>query len=64
MGPHHNLVLSLERSGSSFTSAASVPSSFSLLLLGYLEPVGSSVGQVAASIAPQSLGNAHIIILI
>lgn len=60
MGPHHNLVLSLERSGSSFTSAASVLTSFSLLLLGYLQPMSNSVGQVAASIAPQPLGNAHI----
>lgn len=64
MGPHHNLVLSLERSGSSFTSAASVLTSFSLLLLGYLQPMSNSVGQVAASIAPQPLGNAHIPILI
>lgn len=40
-------VSSLERSGSSFTSATSVPVSLSLLLLECLQPAGSSLGQVA-----------------
>lgn len=64
MGPHHNSVLSLERSGSSLTFATSVPVSFRLLLLGYLQPVNSSVGQAAVFYSSRLWKNAHILILI
>lgn len=48
VGLHHNSAPGLERFGSSFTSATSVPISLSFLLLGYPQPVGSSLRQVAA----------------
>lgn len=64
MGPHHNSVLSLERSGSSFTFTTSVLVSFSLSLLGYLQSVRSSVGQVVAFYTSQPLRKADILVLI